>query len=392
MEAIKCEACGSSDVVREGDQYVCQHCGTAFVPESAYKTDVTEYKCPNCGAPLHFHADSGKVHCDSCGNDFEIEDVKALYQADSAEGEEFDWSKYKLDATDTLDDVRVFLCESCGAQIEADQTTAATKCPYCGNNVVLDERVGGGLKPNYIIPFKFGPQKLPEMIRKFYKGKALLPRRFFEQNEIGKAQGIYVPFWLFDSKIDGNVTMNGELIRHYTQGDYDCTETNHFLLIREGSMAFAKIPVDASVKMPNDLMDSIEPFDYSELVEFDPAYLTGYLADRFDSDPDAEIPRANERMQNSAVDMFLSTAAGFAPRVRSSALRMLDASVGYVLLPVYLLNCKYRGETYQYAVNGQTGKVVGDLPVSKGKWWTYFLSVAVGAAAVLFGLASVLLK
>ena len=352
---------------------------------------ASQYKCPKCGAPLIFHADSGKLRCESCSNDYDVDAVDALYAAENAEDQEFDWGKYKV-TEDKMDDTQVFVCQSCGATIEADHATAATACPYCGNNVVLDERVSGGLKPNAIIPFQFGPEKLEEKIQAYYKGKKLLPRNFFDRNKIGKVQGVYVPFWLFDSKLDGSVTMNGQIIRCYTEGDYDCTETNHFLLVREGSMAFAKIPVDASVKMDNDLMDSIEPFHYDELVDFDPAYLTGYLADRFDSDPEAEIPRANERMKNSAIDIFTSTAVGYAPILRSSAIRMLDASVRYVLLPVYLLNCEYNGTTYRYAVNGQTGKVAGELPVSKGKKWGYFCGTAAGVTAALFALATMFLR
>lgn len=350
--------------------------------------NVTEYKCPGCGAPLKFSAGSGTVKCDSCGNEYEISAIKALYDSEASE-QEFDWGDYKKELTqDKLDDVSVFLCESCGAEIEADHATAATKCPYCGNNVVLDPRIDAGLKPNAIIPFMIEAKELPELVQKFYRKKRLLPRNFFSHNKLGKVQGVYVPFWLFDSSIDGSVTMNGTIIRHYTQGDYDCTETNHYRLVREGDMAFAKIPVDASVKMPDDLMDSIEPFDYAQLVDFDAAYLAGYLADRFDSDPDAELPRASERMQQSAVDIFASTAAGFSPVLNSSSLQLKNPSVKYVLLPVYLLNCEYNGTQYRYAVNGQTGKVAGELPISKAKVAAWLSGVAIGSAAALFALAT----
>ena len=349
---------------------------------------VTEYKCPGCGAPLEFTAQSGNVTCHSCGNEYSIEAIRALHESEATQ-QEFDWGDFKANLNaEPMEDVAVFTCESCGAEIEADHATAATKCPYCGNNVILNERVSAGLKPNAVIPFKIAADQLPELLQKFYKKKRLLPRNFFAQNKIGKVQGVYVPFWLFDSKIDGSVTMNGVIIRHYTEGDYDCTETNHFLLVREGDMAFSKIPVDASVKMPDDLMDSIEPFDYSAMVPYDSAYLAGFLADRFDSDPDAELPRANGRMQSSAVEMFTSTAALYTPTLRTCSLRLIDPSVRYVMLPVYLLNCEYGGKTYRYAVNGQTGKVAGELPISKAKSAAWFFGVAAGAAAVAYALIS----
>lgn len=346
---------------------------------------ITEYKCPSCGAPLAFDAETGEVTCASCGNTVSIEALRALRESDGEE-RDFHWGDYKsgLNPEAKLDHTAVYVCQSCGAEIEADENTAATTCPYCGNNVVLDDRVGGGLRPNAVIPFHITKKQLPEVIRKFYKKKKLLPKDFFSENVVGKAQGVYVPFWLFDADMRGSVSLDATKVRTYRQGDYDCTKTSHYLLRRDGSMSFSKLPVDASTRMDDDLMDSVEPFDYSALTDFDPAYLSGYLADRFDSDPDAELPRAEARMRESAKQQFLSTAPGYqGVTLRSDAgLRLDRASVKYALLPVYLLNCEYRGKQYRYAVNGQTGKVVGELPISKGKKWAYFgLYFAIAFAA-----------
>jgi len=166
--------------------------------------------------------------------------------------------------------------------------------------------------------------------------------------------------------------MDGTVVTHYREGDYDCTKTSYFLLEREGEMAFRNIPVDASTKMDNDLMDSVEPFDFNELRDYSGAYLAGYLADRFDSGPDHELNRASDRARRSAFEAFQATCAGYMTKLRSTNLKLQDPSVKYVLLPIYLLTCSYKGKDYRYAINGQTGKVVGELPVSKGKCWMYF--------------------
>ncbi len=356
--------------------------------------EALQYKCPKCSAPLTFDPNVEKIHCTACGTDFDIDAVKAV-AGEQESSKEFDWGEFKKDLNldEKLDNVRVYSCQSCGALIEADENTVATTCPYCDNNVVLTDRVSGGLKPNAVIPFKITKQELPERLKAFYKNKPLLPKNFFAENVTEKAQGMYVPFWLFNAEVDGRMNFRGERVRIFSSGDYTVTETDHFALEREGSMRFNDVPVDASVKMDNDLMDSIEPFDFSEMKEFDPAYLTGFIAERFDSTPDDELQRASGRMEHSAEEVFKSTidiAGNFSSRVVGKNLDLKDASVKYVLLPVYLLNCHYGDKKYRYAINGQTGKVVGELPIGKAESIRAFMIpfvitfAAVGALLAVF--------
>ena len=156
-------------------------------------------------------------------------------------------------------------------------------------------------------------------------------------------------------------------------------------------MSFSKIPVDASVKMDNDLMDAVEPYDYSELCDFNPAYLSGFFADRFDEDPEMSIPRAEKRMNESAEAVFRSSVTGFdSLTLKSKNLKLTDSTVKYVLLPVYLLNLQYMGKNYRFAINGQTGKVVGELPISKFKKIAYYLGITAGAAGIIWSVLSLI--
>ena len=354
--------------------------------------NIAEQKCPACGAPLVFKPESGLLECEFCGSAFTIEHIEDSLKEEAAAGqqpaetgnEEFDWGSFKDQLEDEQMEIAVYNCNSCGAEIMAEPTTAAMRCPYCDNNIVLNERIKGGLKPNGVIPFKIDPKSLPDAIKRFYGNKPLLPRDFFSANKLGNVQGVYVPFWMYNCRVDGSMEMRGTTVRHYTQGQYNCTETSYFQLDREGGMAFERIPVDGSEKMPDDLMDSIEPFDYSELVPFDHRYLAGYVADRFDYDPDDCLPRATNRVMNSADEVFRSTAAEFGDvQVTHRNLNLHDTAVKYVMLPVYLFTCKYGGKDYRYAVNGQTGKVVGDLPISKGKTLAWFFGTFAAVAAVV---------
>ena len=354
---------------------------------------MTEYKCPSCASTLAFSPEKGKLVCGSCGNEYDLEAMQAFNQSGEKASNGFDWSSYKkeFDTSEHLDDTQVYVCKSCGATIETDSSTSATACPYCGNNVILDDKLDGGLKPNAIIPFKITPKTLPDAVRKFYSKKKLLPKGFFDDNKIGKIQGVYVPFWLYDCDLDGDMTFNATRVRTYREGQYDCTETSYYLLERKGDMGFSLVPCDASLKADNDLMDSIEPFNYSELIDFDKAYLSGYLAERFDTDPDNELDRATSRMKHSIENVFKKNTGLYSSvSLRSSDVKITKASVKYVLLPVYLLNCKYKGKDYRYAVNGQTGKVVGELPISTPRCFAWFGGVAGCVFAAVFALMQLL--
>lgn len=343
---------------------------------------VTEYKCPNCGAALAFDPSSSSVKCDHCGHSFDVANIVKSQEVEG-QNEEFNWDRFNgMKSLENFEGTSVYQCQSCGAILETDENTVATKCPYCDNNVVITDRVSKGLKPNALIPFAIDKKQIPDLLMGFYKKKKLLPKSFFTERIMEKAQGIYVPFWLFDASITGKAKFKGTVVTTQSTSKERITTTHDYLLIREGDLSFTHIPVDASTKMDNDLMDSIEPYDYSKLVPFDGAYLSGFVADRFDSDPDAELPRANGRMTNTLIAQLRNTAIEYAPVLFSSDVRLKNADVNYVFLPVYVLNCEYKGKKYRYAINGQTGKVVGEVPKSVAKGTGRFFS-AFGIAAVI---------
>ena len=322
---------------------------------------------------MQFDPKTGNVICESCGNSITIEAAKAMQKTGHSD-DEFDWGKYKkgLQNTEKVETL-VYTCKNCGATFEVDGNTAATTCPYCDSNVVLSERVNAGLQPNKIIPFKVDRRQLEHLLAKYHSKKKLLPKTFFSESTISKAQGVYVPFWLFQGTLDGEVILDGQRVSTRREGDYQVTRTDYYKLEREGCMSFEKLPVDASVKMDNALMDSLEPYDYSQMVDFNSAYLAGFLADKFDSDPDRELPRATRRMMRTVSDAFAKTASDYSGvTISTNNLHLEDTDVMYALIPVYLLNCEYNGKKYQYAVNGQTGKVVGDLPISKSRCLKFF--------------------
>lgn len=353
---------------------------------------LQQYKCPCCDGAIEFDSALQKMKCPYCGTEFEMETLAAYDEALSQDSQDqLQWQSGSTQSWQQEDGMRSYVCHSCGGQIIGDETTAATACPYCGNPVVMMEQFAGCLKPDVVIPFKLDKKAAVEALKKHYMGKRLLPKVFKDENHIKEIQGIYVPVWLFNAQADADVRFKATRVRAWSDSRYNYTQTSYYTLLRGGSIGFARIPVDGSTKMDDALMESIEPYDYSQAVDFQTAYLAGYLADKYDVDADASIQRANERIKRSTEEAFANTAQGYSGVIpEHSSVRLHKGQTQYALYPVWLLNTKWNGQIYTFAMNGQTGKMAGDLPLDKGlyKKWLWGLTGVIGAA--LFALSYLL--
>lgn len=371
---------------------------------------VTNYKCPACTGPLHFEGSTGKLECEYCGSKYEVAEIEALYaekdkeaaqakasaeekarqEAQQAAGEETQWDSSSMGSDWGADGERMkaYSCPSCGAELICDETTAATSCPYCGNPTIVPGQFSGVLKPDFVIPFKLDKEAAKRALKEHYKGKRLLPSAFAKENHIEEIKGVYVPFWLFDGEADADVRFEATRSHTHTTSSERVTTTEHFMVHRAGTVQFERVPVDASSKMPDDHMDSIEPFDYGELKPFSTAYLPGYLADKYDVTVEASAQRADLRAENTAVAAMAASAKGYETCVPvEKHIFLRRGKVQYALLPVWMLNTKWNGKEYLFAMNGQTGKLVGDLPVSMGKFWAWFAGLAIPLSAICSVLA-----
>ena len=257
------------------------------------------YKCPNCSAPLSFLPGNDKVTCEYCGTEFEVKTIEEMFSrqeeraAQEAEAKEAKWDTEHAGSEFTEDEsayLKTFTCSSCGAELVCDENTIATECCYCGNPTMIPSRFKGMLKPDYVIPFKKTKEEAVEALKKFYEGRKLLPDAFTANNRVEDIQPMYVPFWLFDSEVTASAVFKAENDLVIDTPDAIVTETSVYDVERIGTMKFERIPVDGSEKMDDAYMESIEPFDYSEMVPFTTAYLTGYLADKYDVSAEASVP------------------------------------------------------------------------------------------------------
>jgi len=355
--------------------------------------ELQEYKCPCCGGAIAFDSTLQKMKCPYCDTEYEMETL-AVYDAE-LKNEPADNMQWKTGGETwqdgEADGLYTYVCRSCGGEIVGDKTTAATSCPYCDNPVVMMGQLSGTLKPDLVIPFKLDKKAAKAALKKHYGGKKLLPKVFGDQNHIDEVKGVYVPVWLFDADADAKVRYKASNVRHWSDSRYDYTETMYYAIIRGGSLGFAQVPVDGSSKMDDKLMESIEPFKMEGAVDFQTAYLAGYLADKYDVDAETSIERANERIKKSTEDAFAETVQGYTTvTTESTNISLRKGKVRYALLPVWLLNTTWRGQKYTFAMNGQTGKFVGDLPMDKGAYKRGLLGLTVLFGAVIYAIAYLL--
>ena len=343
--------------------------------------DIIEYKCPHCGGTLEFNAEVQKMKCPFCDSIFEMAELQALDDTAEMEADPQNLTDESFDVGQTdanvetsgnewaegeSDNMRVYSCRSCGAEIIADATTGASNCPYCNNVVVMKGQFAGDLRPDILIPFRFTKDQALEKYKTHINSRRFVPKAFSAKGHPEEIKGVYVPFWLFDADANADIHYNATRVRSWSDSNYNYTETKFFQIHRAGSLRLSKVPVDGSKKMPDVIMESVEPFRVEQAVPFTTAYLAGYMADRYDVDYSQCTDRANERMRASCVQAFRGTVKGYTTVTEgSSNIAWNKGKVTYALYPVWMLATQFNGKNYLFAMNGQTGKFIGDLPLDK---------------------------
>jgi DNA-directed RNA polymerase subunit RPC12/RpoP len=398
-------------------------------------TQAVDYKCPRCGGSLVFSAEAGVLVCPNCGSSFDPRQFDAQHQpaltpqpapagpagtpqaavdtpakaAPSAMGAPpmGDQAATGAPAEDngrTIDApaggpepaaagpppaFKTYTRQNCGAVVVAEATAAAGACPYCRSPIVIAEQVAGELTPDLVIPFAMSRDQAVAGLEKLYRGKRLLPKVFARQNFVDEVKGVYVPFWLFDFEAEIFERFTATDVTSRYAGNRRYITTRRYRADRSGEAEFRGIPVDGSTNMPDAIMESIEPFGLTQAVPFQAAYLPGFLAERYDVGSDPASQRAHQRLTQSVGTLFQDTVTGHqtvAPD--SSRVTVKRMRFFYALLPVWMLTTIWRGQRFTFAMNGQTGRMVGDLPLDRAAYWRWFAALGAASAAIAAAIAA----
>lgn len=333
------------------------------------------YRCRTCGGELGFDPTTQKWKCRYCDSEFTLADMEEqgktkLHEETYEKGEQAAQYGHTQATDDTgvrPQDLRVYRCKYCGAEVITDKNTAATFCVYCNNPIVLEEQLVNGFTPKYIIPFQNTKQEAMEKYLSFIK-KPFTPKSFMSKEHVEKIRGVYIPFWLYDAKASGEVEAECENVKTIRSSSQITTHHDVYQVIRGGSLEFDHIPVDASSKTNNDIMDSIEPYSFTELKRFEMPYLAGFMAEKYDEDDKVCYQRAKERAVNTLRTKLMERVSGYnSKREKQYRIRLDRCQAEYALLPVWLLYANFQGRQYTFAMNGQTGKLIGNIPIDNKK-------------------------
>ena len=339
------------------------------------------YKCPNCDAGLVFDAEKQSFVCEFCISSFTEEQLKGTDSAEKAERAEKENREF-------TDGVREYHCSSCGAEIITDKDTVADICYYCHNPVVLMDRATGAMKPSKIVPFRLSAEEAAESFLRFAKKKRFVPNDYFAKERTDLIRGIYYPFWVTDADTDAAFEATGHRVRSYRRGNYRITETSHFRIQRRGRVHFEDITTAAISSVDKKMLEGILPYPLNEHTDFSMPYLQGFAAKKRDIEREALSGEVREKMDGYAETLLRGTVGGYSSVTgASSSLEVLSSHWEYTLMPIWMLTYQRKGKTYTYAMNGATGKVYGELPVSIPK-----LSILFGAVAALAWLISFLIS
>ena len=350
-------------------------------------------KCPNCGSNLTLNADTQKLECPNCGSAFNTDElenitVKELEEpvaaepvaAAPAEAVETEQVQTESDPGQTE-----FICNSCGAKLVTDAHTAATFCAFCGSPALVGKRLTEEFKPQYMIPFKYSRQSAEEaFINWAGKGK-WTPFGFVSKENVKKLTGLYVPFWLFNIKSHIDIEASAQDISY----SGDKIITSYYDVVRQGDAEWKNVPLDGETRIDDKLMEAIEPFEFSKMIPYDYDYIPGFYADRYDQDAQALAKRATDR-GIAGMDQVIKNSIGKKYdkyKITKNRSMITSMAANYALLPVWFMAYKYHNKMYYFAMNGQTGEVAGQVPVScVKKTAVFFIILAIAAVIARFAL------
>ena len=347
--------------------------------------ETVSYKCPNCSAPLSFDIESQSWKCKFCNSEFTNRDlgrIEALGSSETIKEEEI----RPTAQAQPKEEAAMYVCPSCGGKIITTPTTAATFCVYCHSPAIIASRLTEEEnRPAYLIPFKLKKEEAVRKLQSLCSKKIFLPKDFKKLAAAGEVSGLYVPYWLFDFDVASSFSARGIKMQSWSDSNYRYTRTDSYDVIRSGEVLFKNVPADGSLKMDNNLMELLEPFDYSQMLDFKMEYLSGHFADIYDENINTAAERAFSRVYPGVKSMLLNTAREYSSlQGTNHSLGKKDTSYANVMLPVWVLMAKFGGKKYVFAMNGQTGKMSGYLPKSFGVAFSLYLKISLIISLIFF--------
>ncbi len=364
---------------------------------------IQSYKCPNCGGGLVFDPNTQKFKCEYCLSAFTEEVLKEMEEAAKKAEEISEKSeksakevKENADKTGTAkkteaagqsektgtDENKVrmalYTCPSCGAEITAQETTASTYCCYCHNPVILSGSLDGTYKPDGLIPFEIDKKKAKEIFKNWIQNKKYVPDDFYSPRQMEYLEGIYYPYWMYSCQASGELKAEA-LKKHVTvAGDLEYIETSRYHIDKKANLPINDMARNALKKADRSLAETVLPFNMNKMLPFQEGYFLGFRAERRDREKEEFAEDIEQEVRAYTRQSLENTLSGYDHvDVRSHKENISDEKWRYAMLPVWMMTYPdpKSGQMYYFAMNGESGKVCGILPVDKKKLLRLFLTI-----------------
>lgn len=332
--------------------------------------------CKNCGAEIYWSPDTDSLKCEYCDTEYQPSDfynenpdtAKASYQAIDDAMKEAALHMASADDDSVSKDLTAYQCTYCKATLVTAKSTIATTCPYCGKSLTITEKLVGDKLPGKVAPFKVNKENALELFDVYARRSFLTPGNFRQKRIIEKIKGVYIPFWLFNIDNEAQAKLNCSNSIHVKQGNDRVTTISKYAVDITVLADFINLPSDALTHMSDELMDAIEPFDYDDMRDFNSGFLAGFYTEEYDIGQKDNLERVITRVQNATKEQIRKESGTYQVKtIAAYRSRQHNVKATYALLPVWLINIDYLGKKYIYAINGQTGKIAGKLPMSVGR-------------------------
>jgi ribosomal protein L37AE/L43A len=346
--------------------------------------NVRTYACPGCGARVEFAAGTGALKCPYCGHEEAVaKPVRMIREHPISE---------LAHRPRTALASHVWTCQKCGATTDSD--ALAKTCQFCGAPLVDAGLANKQIPPEAVLPFDVDRAGVRSALRTWIKSRRFAPRNFRSVSEAESLSGTYVPHWTFDA--DTRSDYDGQRGDYYwvtetyttTVNGQSQTQTRQVRKTRwtyaSGTVAraFDDVMVRGTTRLMDDHQDKLEPWPLERAVPYQPDYLAGYAALRYDVEPEDGLGVAKQEMAHVIADDCRRDIGGDEQRLHAVSTSYAHVMYKLVLLPVWVVAYIYAGKSWQVLVNGRTGEVIGSRPYS---WWKISFAV-LAALAVIAGI------
>ena len=343
---------------------------------------LRKYPCAACGAQAEWNPARQMLVCEFCG-------TATPFAVDGATGGlvEHDLAKALREIPDEergwLVEKRTVQCQSCKAVSVFDVTRVGQSCDFCGSPSLLDySEIKAPIRPQWIVAFKCPEGQVREGIRRWLKGRWFAPNNLGARALVDRVHGVYVPYWTFDAQAvcpwraeAGHYYYTTERYRD-SKGRSQTRQVRHVRWEPASGVvhhAFDDEPVAGTRGLREDLLRQIEPFPTTEAAQYDTGYLSGFVVEHYQVVLVDAAAEAVDRMTAQLRQMCAAAVPGDTHRNLEIHPEFSGRTFKHVLVPVWVLSFTYRQKLYQVLVNGYSGEIAGDHPLS---WWKiFFLTV-----------------